>query len=217
MAIRATIRSRKRSDGYDIDIVAELVLPPWTSPARVLDLLFESINGEPGSRYHGKVERQSRCVTVEYDDGMHLDVTPSQLIDARTPRLSHIFHAKPEDPSDRHFALVMNSFAFVEYVKLRTPVDLMFRDRYAREVKRFAASAPAAKAADTVEVPQHAIDDGGKSVTIVAQQLLKRNRNERYRSRSGMRLPPSVMISKIGVDAAQPGCLLIQAVNNVLR
>jgi hypothetical protein len=33
MAIRATIRSRKREDGFDIDIVAELTLPPTTTPA----------------------------------------------------------------------------------------------------------------------------------------------------------------------------------------
>ena len=37
MAIRATIRSRKRADGYDIDIVAEVVLPHWTPPGGVLD------------------------------------------------------------------------------------------------------------------------------------------------------------------------------------
>jgi hypothetical protein len=64
MAIRATILSRKRTDGFDIDIVAELILPPETSPAVVLDLLFEAINGPPGSRFHGKVERRTRCVTV---------------------------------------------------------------------------------------------------------------------------------------------------------
>jgi hypothetical protein len=33
MAIRATIRSRKREDGFDIDIVAELILPLGTAPA----------------------------------------------------------------------------------------------------------------------------------------------------------------------------------------
>ena len=215
MAIRATIRSRKRSEGYDIDIVAELILPPWISPARVLDFLFEAINGEPGSRYYSKVKRQSRCVTVEYDDGMHLDVTPSLLVDPHTPRLSHIFHAKPEEPPTQHFTLIMNSFAFIEHVKVRTPVDLVFRERYAREVKRFASSALAVKAGGAIEVPAHAVEDGGKSVTIVGLQLLKRNRNERYRARHRMRLPPSVMMSKIGVDVARPGCMLIEALNSI--
>jgi hypothetical protein len=48
MAIRATIRSRKREDGFDIDIVAELILPVTMPPAAVLDLLFAAINGEGG-------------------------------------------------------------------------------------------------------------------------------------------------------------------------
>ena len=37
MAIRATIRARRRDDGYDIDIVAELDLPADTSPGAALD------------------------------------------------------------------------------------------------------------------------------------------------------------------------------------
>src|SRR5690348_6935292 len=64
MAIRATIRSRKRADGYDIDIVAELILSLSMPPSEVLDLLFAAINGEKGSLYHGQVGRNSRCVTV---------------------------------------------------------------------------------------------------------------------------------------------------------
>ena len=85
MAIRATIKSRRRADGFDIDGVSELVLPPGTPPARALDLLFEAINGPPGSMYHGMVERQTRCITVRYADGMHLDITPSELLDEHDP------------------------------------------------------------------------------------------------------------------------------------
>src|SRR5215470_11729809 len=39
MAIGATIKSRKRGDGYDIDIVAELILPASMAPGDILDLL----------------------------------------------------------------------------------------------------------------------------------------------------------------------------------
>lgn len=217
MAIRATIRSRKRRDGYDIDIIAELIFPLWTPPGMILDLLFAAINGEKGSRYHGKVKRQSRCITVEYEDGMHLDVTPSLLIDPHSPRLSHIFHAKPEEPPHQHRQLVMNSFAFVEHVKACTPMDLDFRQRYAREVKRYAAASTYdfKAEADVVDVPAHSTEDGGKSVTIVALQLIKRHRNERYRTRQSMRLPPSVVLSKIAADVAQPGSLLIEALDAV--
>ena len=213
MAIGATIRSRKRADGYDIDIVAELLLPSGTPPALVLDLLFEAINGQRGSRYHGKVKRQTRCITVEYEDGMHLDVTPSILIIANDPRVSKIFHAKPEEPVHQHRRLVINSFAFVEHVKACTPNDLDFRHRYAREVKRFADGFPLQiKAdADVVDVPAHSTEDGGKSVTIVALQLKKRNRNEKYTRRRGVRMPPSVMLSKFAADVARPGAMLIEA------
>jgi hypothetical protein len=39
MAIRATIRSRKRGcEGYDIDIVVELVLPPAPAHSRLSPL-----------------------------------------------------------------------------------------------------------------------------------------------------------------------------------
>ena len=99
MAIRATIKSRKRADGFDIDIIAELSLPHTTKPGDVLDLLFHAINGPSGSQYHGMVERQTRCVTVYYADGIHLDVTPTLLVDERDPRLSLLSHAKPEEPS----------------------------------------------------------------------------------------------------------------------
>ena len=75
MAIRATIKSHRRDDGFDIDIVAELLLHGALTPAQVLDLLYEAINGPSGSMYHGMVERQTRCVTVRYADGMHLDIT----------------------------------------------------------------------------------------------------------------------------------------------
>jgi hypothetical protein len=217
MAIRATIRSRKRSEGYDIDIVAELILPLWMAPGDILDLLFVAINGPRGSRYHGKVKRQSRCVTVEYEDGMHLDVTPSLLLDVGMPRLSHIFHARPEEPAERHRRLVMNSFAFVQHVNARTPADIDFRQRYEREVKRYADLHPYAFKAETdvVEVPVHAVEEGGKSACIVALQLLKRNRNERYRNRRDMRLPPSVMKSKFTADVARPGLTLTDALDQL--
>lgn len=212
MAIRATIRSRKRSEGYDIDIVAELILPAGTAPGLVLDLLYKAINGEPGSQYHGKVERQSRCVTVYYADGMHLDITPTILADPVDPRRSWLFHAKPSDPVSAHRTLVMNSFAFCEWFRARTPVDLEFARAYGREVKSLEE---ARAAADAVPVPAHAIEDGGKSAAVVALQLLKRNRNMRYAARSG-RMPPSVMLARFTGDAAVSGSSISGALEAVI-
>ncbi len=88
MAIGATIASKLKTDEFDIDIIAELDLPADTDPDIVLDILFESIRGEPGSRYYGKTERRNRCVTVSYADGMHLDVTPAILLPRSLPKTS---------------------------------------------------------------------------------------------------------------------------------
>lgn len=203
MAIRATILSRKRADGFDIDIIAELILPHSTAPAVVLDLLFEAINGSHGSAYHGKVERQTRCVTVHYADGMHLDITPTLLLAELDPRLSHLFHAKKEEPVSAHLRLRMNSYAFCEWVKSRTPIDLTFEEAYGRRALAFDARRIRADA-DVEPVPAHSTAEGGKSAKIVALQLLKRNRNLRYEKRSG-RLPPSVMLAKFTAETTAPG------------
>jgi hypothetical protein len=115
--------------------VAELILPAGTAPCAVLDVLFEAINGPPSSPYHGKVERQTRCVTVYYVDGMHLDITPTLLVDERDPCRSILFHAKPSEPASAHRRLLMNSFAFCEWFNERTPVDLAFARAYGGQVK----------------------------------------------------------------------------------
>jgi hypothetical protein len=75
MATRSTIASKLRTDEFDIDIVAALLLAADTPAAQVLDLLYEAIRAEPGSRYYDMAERRTRCITVHYADGMHLDVT----------------------------------------------------------------------------------------------------------------------------------------------
>jgi hypothetical protein len=201
MAIRATIRSRKREEGFDIDIVAELILPLATAPAVVLGLLFAAINGEKGSLYHGKVERNARCVTVHYEDGMHLDITPSLLIDELDLRRSIIFHARAEDSPNAHRRLEMNSYAFIEWFNVRTPIDFAFVEAYAKKAYAFDHFRADA---DFRPVPAHSTNDGGKSATVVAMQLLKRSRNMKYVLRLG-RMPPSVMIAAFAGEIAVPG------------
>ncbi|HEY8063732.1 MAG TPA: nucleotidyltransferase [Methylosinus sp.] len=204
MAIRATIKSRKRADGFDIDIIAELILPHTTKPGDVLDLLFDAINGPRGSQYHGMVERQTRCVTVYYADGMHLDVTPTLLVDEADPRLSLLSHAKPEEPESSHRQLVMNSFAFCEMFNQNTPIDIDFAAAYAARALNFDMAGIRADA-EVKPVPAHSTKEGGKSAAVVALQLLKRNRNIRYEKRSGQRMPPSVMLAKFACESSMPG------------
>jgi hypothetical protein len=203
MAIRATIKSHRRDGGFDIDIVAELFLPRDMLPAQALDTLFEAINGPPGSMYHGMVERQTRCVTVRYADGMHLDITPSELLNEHDPRQSHIFHAKPDEPAARHLRLVMNSWAFCDWFNANTPADLLFEEAYGRRALTFDRQHLVADA-DIKPVPGHSSTQAGKSASVVGLQLLKRNRNIRYGSRKGQRLPPSVMIACFAGHTSMP-------------
>jgi hypothetical protein len=204
MAIRATIRSRKRADGFDIDIVAELILPITMPPTEVLDLLFAATDGKEGSLYHGKVERNTRCVTVHYEDGMHLDITPAILVVEHDPRKSVIFHAKPEEPTTSHRRLEMNSYAFIEWFNERTPIDLSFVEAYAKRAYAFDHRTIYADA-EVKPVPGHSSTEGGKSATVVAMQLLKRNRNLKYAGRKDCRMPPSVMIATFSGETAVPG------------
>lgn len=203
MAIRATIKSHRRDNGYDIDIVAELLLSDAT-PEQYLDVLFEAINGPKGSMYYGMVERQTRCVTVHYADGMHLDITPSKLLNERDPRHSHIFHAKPGEAVAKHLSLEMNSWAFCDYFNARTPVDLLFERAYGRRALAHDSLRVLAEA-DVKPVPSHSSTQAGKSASVVALQLLKRNRNIVYVPRKNVRMPPSVMMACFTADSSTPG------------
>lgn len=214
MAIRATIKARRRDDGFDIDIVAELDLPKDTPPSVALDMLFDAINGEEGSRYYGMVERQTRCVTVYFADGMHIDVTPSILLDVSDERKSQIFHAKPEEPANKHFVKTMNSWAFCDHFNAVTPTDLDFIEAYRKRVQ-IRDRGVVAKDADVKPVPGHATDEGGKSATVVAHQLLKRNRNVLYQDRKDCRMPPSVMMAAIAVQTPVSGGSISEALDAI--
>ena len=213
MAIRATIKARRREDGFDIDIVAELILPPGLSPAQILDLLFLAINGPPGSMYHGMVERQTRCVTVFYADGMHLDITPSELLDEHDPRRSHICHAKPGEPLSAQWRPIMNSWAFCDWFNAQTPANLLFEQEYAKRARTLDKMTDLADA-DVKPVPAHSTLEYGKSTTVVALQLLKRNRNIRYASRNG-RMPPSVMMAKFAGETLVPDASIAGALEAI--
>lgn len=178
MAIGATIASRLQNDEFDVDVVAELNIRADSAPALVLDKLFEAVNGEPGSRYHGKVARRTRCVTIEYDK-MHIDVTPSVLLPDREARTSLIFHAHEDQPATEHRSIVANPWGFAQWFIAQTP--------HSREI----VEAFVRKSSDPVP-NQDDIRD--KSTPLLALQLLKRWRNKCYDSREG-RCPPSIVLA----------------------
>lgn len=204
VAIGATIRAKFQFEGFDIDIIVEL-LSSGMSPWLALELLFEALRGEPGSRYHDMTERQTRCVTVHYADGMHIDLSPAELISELDPRRSFIFHSKPEESRSRDQVILTNSFGFAEEYNTRCPVDKEFQQEYARRAIQADVGLVAFnKDAESLPVPPHSTVAGGKSAVTVALQLLKRNRNIRWGPRRG-RMPASVMLSCLALEVAEAG------------
>ena len=194
MAIGATIASGVTDDDFDLDMVLQAQYGSL-APKQVLDLLFQAINGKPGSRYYGQARRRTRCVTIEYSD-MHIDVTPAERLPATPERQSNIFHHKaPEDPGRR---IIANPYGFAEWFNRQTP-DGSFAEQYASRTSAYEASLLVEAAdADPVPRPEPA---ARKSLAVVALQLLKRWRNVQYQSRGG-RKPPSIVLAKLVADAA---------------
>ncbi|MCY4331994.1 MAG: nucleotidyltransferase [Cyanobacteria bacterium MAG CAR1_bin_15] len=202
VAIGATIKAKFRDEGFDIDIIAELDVSRKIKPAEALDLLYEAMRGKSGSRYYECTERQTRCVTISYKDGMHIDLSPSILLDPFDPRKSNIFHSKPEEPRSKDTCILTNSYAFAEYYKSCCPVDQQFVEEYSKRVQSF--DQILLREADSVPVPDHSSHVGGKSAVTVALQLLKRNRIIKWRSRK-RRMPASVMLSCLALEVAEAG------------
>lgn len=195
MRIDATISTRGTDNEYDIDIVAEIEGPD-DGPEALLDDLEAALEGYPVTR----IVRQTRCVTLYYADGMHLDVTPARRT-APKEKEGVIAHAKKGAGRDPARYVPMNAFGFGEWYTARTPVE----ERFARALNRrlYEQAGVVFADADVHEVPEQApllI----KSVTTVALQLLKRHRNIVYASATG-RVPPSIVLSCHAGHAAKPG------------
>ncbi len=197
IAIGATIASKLKTDEFDIDIAAQLDLSDCVSPNEPLDLLFEAIRGEPGSRYYEMTERKPRCITVNYKDKMHLDVTPLIRREDTPERESWLFHHKPEAPSESGKAIT-NSYGFADWFKANTPPDQDFADIFEARASEYEQMV--ALAAESESVPPHE-PPFQKSRALIVLQLLKRWRNVQYDERFERR-PPSILLSKLIADAA---------------
>jgi len=198
MAIGGTIARANDRDEYDIDVIVALSIQPNSDPEAVLDTLYEAIRGEPGSRYYGNANRHTRCVSVSYEDGMHIDLTPAVLVlmKGTVPRTSVIFHSKPEDLSVQKRLLLANPWGFAEWFKEQTPLDADF-------AKMFAERAMAHDRAPAEAVPDQE-PAYEKSRALIALQLIKRWRNVLFaqRARSHLRKPPSILLAKHIADNA---------------
>jgi len=194
MAIDATISTRGTDDEYDLDIIAQVV-DEGADPDVVLDELAAALDGYPTSK---SVERQTRCVTVRYADGMHLDVTPAVRLPYGDERESHIFHANPEKPSE-HRRVPMNAFGFAKWYQTRTPLERRFATAMNRRL--YEAYGYEIRAEAEVDEGPDQVPLIVKNTATVALQLLKRFRNVAYANAPG-RIPPSVMMSCFAGHAA---------------
>lgn len=210
MLIDATISTRGTDDEYDLDIVAELDLVPHAAPREPLDLLWTALKDYPVQ----KVERQTRCVTLRYADRMHLDVTPASRLPMSNERESHIFHAKPEEHSSKHFHVPMNAWGFGTWYSARTPLEYRLAKAMNRRLLE-AYGMEIAADAEVDDVPDQA-PITFKNTATVALQLLKRFRNVQYATYTG-RIPPSVMLSCFAGHAATPNISLSDMIIRIAR
>lgn len=207
MAIDATTSTRGTDDEYDIDAVAEIIGGDET-PKGLLDLLERALADYPVSR----IERKTRCITLHYADGMHLDVTPARRFAAKEKQ-SAIPHAKQGEDASQHRYVPMNAYGFCAWYSDRTPTERRFA--LALNKRLYEDAGVAFAAAEVEDVPEQTpllI----KSVTTVALQLLKRHRNIAYADAKG-RVPPSILLSCNAGHAASPGMGLADMVMRQAR
>ncbi len=194
-AIGATVARHSTDDEFDIDVMADLACRTDVDPEDVLAALDDAIRGKPGSRYHLKTDRKTRCSTVNYD-AMHLDVTPTVRLVGTIEKTGLIFHSKPQDPREPKMSLPANPHGFAQWFIALTPPDQDFGAFFERRsLDHERERALILKRADAVPVPEHC-PAYHKSRAVIALQLIKRWRNLAYDKRhANRRLPPSVLLA----------------------
>jgi hypothetical protein len=204
-ATGTAIASRVAKNQHDVDVVMELNIPSDTAPQTILDLLFEAINGEEGSRYHGKVTQNSRCVTVTYDDETTVDLMPVART-AGPERAGHLFHYKAETGESYHKRV--NPWGFADHFNRHVEYDPAFHELF--KGRRLLVEGELMEKAETKPMPDHApIEE--KSPRVVALQLIKRARDITWRqtARRNARRPPSVALAAIALNAGPVAATLV--------
>lgn len=206
MSIDATISTKGTDDEYDLDIVAQLggrfrFMPPL----QILIELEKALKGYRGL----KVVRQTRCVTLYYQDGMHLDISPSIRELGTCDRQSHICHAKgPVASMDDHM-VPMNAYGFADHYRNRTPIEQRVVDSFAKrwEVLNKGNYRADADVDDVPEPTEFVV----KNTATLALQLHKRFRNIQFADYEG-RIAPSILLSHYAAAAAKPNTSLTDMV-----
>lgn len=206
-AIGAPILGSLRKQSHDVDIVVELDISPHTDPQTTLDKLYRSVKREKGSQYYHVTTKNSRCVTVTYEDGHSIDLMPVARLPINVERVSHLFHHKPECGEKYHKEV--NPKGFATYVTARTDQSDAF-------AKLFDGYRAVAKNAETEDFPPYEGLDQ-KSPRIVAYQLIKRHRDKAYQraSHKNHKRPPSVINAALGSEVANMSDSLTIETRNV--
>ena len=222
-AIHAATRSEIKREQHDADAVLELLIDEDDDPETVLDELHDAITNTSNVTYRGlRVERNSRCVTVHYTDGMTVDLMPVVRLSGTPERVANLFHHKAETGESYHKEVNPKGFAsqFNATVEQNEAFARRFDTRrFLVEGKTYAERfAPVldesyellAEKAETQPMPDYLPLDQ-KSPRVVALQLLKRFRDKRYRkhdSHKGRRKPPSVVMAALALSVPPTGATL---------
>lgn len=210
--IGATTARHATDAEFDIDVMAQINWPANVDPEVALATTHAAIKGAPGSRYHDKCDRKTRCSTVQYV-GMHLDVTTAVRLPDREERTSFIFHSKGADRQ----RLYANPFGFAQWFLSCTPADEVFGQFFERRSLDFNRALLEVMAkADAEPVPARA-PVYRKSRAVIALQLIKRWRNLAYdRRHASLRLPPSVLLAYlVATNANQTSTLADELIHQV--
>lgn len=197
-ATGTVIASSVSKDQHDVDVVMELDIEPNSDPKTTLETLFQAISGDVGSRYHGRVTLNSRCVTVAYDDGVSVDLMPIARLNGEPEKAGNLFHWRSESNERGHKPV--NPWGFAEHFNNHTAYDPVFASVF--ESRGLADGLAVAKA-ETDPLPE-LVPLSEKSARVVALQLIKRNRDVRFRSREG-RKPPAIILAALALEAVSSG------------
>lgn len=197
---QSTTAANTDRDDFDVDCMLEMKISRQTKPNDVLQAVYDSIDRGPGTRYHGLVELKRRCVRVQYED-MHLDLTPSVLVNESNPRESLIFDTHP----DRSDHAIANPEGFALWFdKKILPLEILN--------SHMAMDESIAKALPVPE--QEPLEN--KPVKLVALQLIKRFRDVCYTDEPWEK-PPSVLVSYLVATAPLPQASLIDTLHATVK
>ena len=206
MAIDSTISTKGTDDEYDLDIIAQVDGRfRYMLPLEILKEFEYALKDYQGLN----VIRQSRCITINYSDGMHLDISPS-IRQLETPeRQSHICHAKGPANSSLDKMVPMNAKGFELWYRDRTPMEELVVNRFSKlwDDRDMLTLRSEAEVEDVPEQVPFVV----KNIATLALQLHKRFRNILYSNIPG-RMPPSILLSFFAGKLARPNTTLTKMV-----